>query len=657
LIDKVSLESTFWLPKLLRLWALFALVTFGVMLLHQSDDALFLGRYSLIVTAQLATLLLTALALWGTARYLTSRPQLQIQMDAYLHRWRQKRVFAPLVVFLACCIVVGVWIFFLGNHLPTYAFLRMFLAASVCIATLALLYGGTTSKAVHANFLVYGLVSILILIIFVTLPYFPALANTDEAFVLSMARNALETGQYRPQILKQAFPEYYYGGIWIWMMAGWLKIVNVSFIAGRLYVLLVGVISLGFLYVGTAKLYDRLTAWFVVLLGVYSFATLNHIRFDIHSALWLSIAIFFYSRAQPSGRWWMHLATGFTIGMCIDSNPISYCFGLGLFFVYSWDYIQYLRQKRGILYRPFFWMLLGGALALLLYLQLHSGASFAQDQTTGDMLSFYSALIQSNFLTGAYVNQLYQYLSAFLTTQPILFGVMLLGIVTALRERTRYDILFLTMYFTWMAAIVFTFYYFPRFYLTLGLPIFLILGARGLARGLPHLLGIIGDKSSALAYSTSILIAVWLIAALAHGLRQLPSQSLEDVVEAGRRIADIVPQEATIVAAEAYYFGMLNHRNFVAGVIEATLGAYFDTPPESVWQEIQPDAIVFSEGWSTEPRRSRALLAYMERENFGLQACYETLNYGRVELWMSDTSSANSDTATCTVVCNPRTGC
>jgi hypothetical protein len=226
-MENSTLLTASWLPRLLRFWAIFALITFGVMLMHRSDDAVLLGRYSPLVILQLGILLFAALTLWLCGSYLNRRPELLTRIDAALQALRLKRGFVPLCLIFMAGILTALWLFFLGNHLPTYGFLRMFLGATVCVAALGLLYGGTSPQTISWKILPYVLLTLLGLVIFAALPYYPALAKTDEAFVFSMARNALETGQYRPMIYIQAYPEYYYGGIWIWMMAGWLKIANI----------------------------------------------------------------------------------------------------------------------------------------------------------------------------------------------------------------------------------------------------------------------------------------------------------------------------------------------------------------------------------------------------------------------------------------------
>ena len=648
-----------WLPRLLFIWAIFALITFGVMLTHVSDHPSFLNRYSTSVAAQLGVCIALVLVAGTGGIYLSRQPTKRAQIDAVLTRLRSRRAFAPFVVTVCSLLLVTVWLFFLGNHLPTYAFLRFFMCFSIMVWGLALIWGSLTAlPAWYWGVLPWIILVVLAIFAVITINYYPALAKADEAFVFSMRRNALENGHVVPMIYRQVFPENYYGGVWTWMMAGWLRIAGLSFASGRLYVLFISLVSLIFMTLGSFRFYDKSTAFFTMLMGAFAFITSNHIRFDIHVALWLSIGIFFYSLARTSQRWWAHLLTGFTIGMTIDSNPVAYCFGLGLVLVYGWDYVILMRRERRWFWPPFWWMAFGGLIALGVFLTIHSGGTFLGEKTTSDVLKDYSVSIVEGLISGRFLNLAAQYFGILLTNQPILTGLMILGLLTTLRDRGRGDRFLFLMYFAWMGVIILAYFYFPAFYIVLGIPLFAILAGRGLARGIPWLLGTIADRASLLTQTTMILTAIWLFSALAYNIKTLPSLSLEDVVETGRQIAAITPKDISIVGAEPYYFGMIDHPNFIGGAVENfMLGSHKNMVPSEVWPIVSPEAIIFSTGWPSEPAQSPALLNYMTEQGFGMRACFENQSFGRVELWMRDLSQTHSIQPTCERVCNPRTGC
>jgi hypothetical protein len=209
----------------------------------------------------------------------------------------------------------------------------------------------------------------------------------------------------------------------------------------------------------------------------------------------------------------------------------------------------------------------------------------------------------------------------------------------------------------WMAVIVFAYFYFPRFYIMLGLPVFVMLAGRGLARGIPLLLGYNSDEQTTrLTWASLLLATIWFTTSTAYNFIELPTQSLEDVVQAGEQIGDMTPNDAVIVGAEPYAFGLIDHPNFVGGAIESMLINFQGLSAGEAWATVAPDALIFSADGPTEPERTPALLRYMDENAFGLRACFLTVNFGRVELWTRDTANTQTD-ATCTPVCNPRTNC
>lgn len=646
-----------WLLRLLLFWSMSAFVAFAVMLTHQSDEPVLWGRYSSLVAVTIIGLFAAAMAALGAWWKLRSRPLLIEQILIQLAQLRQKPYFVPGVIILGGSAIGFVWLFFLGNHILAYGFLRAFICLSIFIATLTLAYGGAVnSQPVRFTYLPLSGLAILLVIALLTISFYPSLLKADEAFDFSMARNALENGHVGPFIYRHAFPADYFGGLWTWVMAGWLKISGLSLTAGRLYVLFISCLSLCFIWAGTARLYDRRTAWYAALLGAYGFISLNHMRYHIHAAFWLSIAIFFYSLTKKDNRWWAHLLAGFTIGMAVDSDPIAYCFGLGLALIYLVDYVQLIWSERRWFWLPFWLIVIGGAAALAVYVALHSGDSFTRNNTVGSMLTFYGGNILQGLASGVFIQLTQQYFTAFFTAQPMLFGFLVIGFITAFWKRTRADRFLLILCITWTVVIIFAYIYFPFFYLVLALPLYVILAARGLALGLPALLNQISEYSSPLARSISMLLIVWLLASVVKDIHDLSSNSLEDVVEVGRAVGQILPQDALIVGAEPYYFGLLDHPRFVGGVIEAFMISFKGMSAQEVWTLLKPDAIIFSQNWSTEPARTPALVNYMEHQHFSMLRCYLTQSFGKIELWVKDIPDGLQASEECISICVSRLG-
>src|SRR5689334_3853696 len=97
-----------WLPRLLWLWALAALITFGAFLTHRSDTPTILNRYSTSVAVMLAGLAL-AVTVGGIGGFLARRDPERI--TRWLERWRARRWFALIVLIIASLVLIAVWLF------------------------------------------------------------------------------------------------------------------------------------------------------------------------------------------------------------------------------------------------------------------------------------------------------------------------------------------------------------------------------------------------------------------------------------------------------------------------------------------------------------------------------------------------------------------
>ena len=648
-----------WLPMLLRVWSVLALATFVIMLTHQSDDAGFFDRYSTLVMGVLVGLAVFILIGISTSWQLSQHPALLVRIERRLAHWRRFRWFMPALLVVASSALILVWLYFLGNHLPTYSALRFFVVASILLAALALGFGGVPTDPLaqptqNVKWLRLGILAAIVGIALLIVSFYPALRKTDEAFIFSIAWNALETGHTFPTIYRDAMPESYAAaGAWTGLMVAWLKFAGFGFTAGRLFILLMSFVTLTFIWAATKSLFDHMTAWFAVLIGAFAFMALNHIRYDFQTALLLAIGLYFFALAHKRGWWWAHFLTGFAVGFSIDGRPIAFSFGLGLAVAYLWQYAEHLKQERQWLWRPFWFMALGGLLALGAFLLTRAGASYFQ--TEGGEVGSMAATYANSLGTLSPVSQLNQYLTIFLTHQPILFGFTLFGCVIAFRQRTVADRLLLIMFIVWSAVVIFAYPGFSVFYIVHPLPICIMLSARGLTIGIPRLIGFRhGPLPDGLTSVVTLFVFVWLLADIANGIVNLKSDSLEDVVETGRRIAAIVPESATIVAAEPYYFGMPNHQNFIGGAAEGIQITRAGTSPEEVWPTINPDALVFSSGWPQEPARTPELVRFMEVRNFVKVNCWQTDSFGRIELWMAEIPAGVSPDEECIAVGNPR---
>lgn len=626
--------ATPWLVRLLRVWSGLALITFAVMLTHRSDAPIFLGRYSLSVGLMLVTLLAAAIA--GTAvSYLLRQPCRQAQIARSLTQLRTRPWFVPTMLAVTGLALAGLWVFFLGNHLLTYAALRLFLAATLILGVMALLFGGSDELRPRTMWPVMaGLVLLLATLGWGTLTTYPAMYNSDEAFVFSMARNLLETGQTNPTIYRHSYPQDFgWAGVWTRLMSAWLAFSGYSFAAGRAFIFVTGWASLALLAVTARRLYDTPTAWLAVLVGAGAVLRLGYIRPDMLATLYLSLALLFFSLGQGANRWWAHLLTGLAAGFCVDAAPLGYSLGLGFALFYLGEYIQHWRRERSVKWAPFWALVLGGSMGLGLYLLLRQGATFPTGRMDS-MLGEYLSATQRQLANGTGLLVIHESIFTGVVGVPALCLGAVLGIGTALRVRNRTDRLLLTLTAIWLAIIALTYYYFPPFYLLHGLPVLILLAARGFARGLPALFGVprAAARLTTPVLCLSLLLTVWIAADVLAASRH---KTLQDIISLGEEIGDILPEDAVIVASEPYYFGLLDHPAFVGGAIEGMLTTWQGLPAREAWETVSPDAVIFNETWP-EPPRTEGLLDYLATHGFALLRCYQTGSYGQVELWVRE---------------------
>ncbi len=480
-----------WLPRLLFLWAMLALATLAVMLTHRSDNTMFLGRYSPAIMGMVGLLAATTLAGLGAGAILGQRPSLLARLDASLLEFRQNRYRRGAVLILSGMALGAIWLLVLGNHLPTYAMLRLFLGATIALTALGILYGGdTTDSSANWSPLAWGGAALLVLIALATVSFYPAMYHTDEALIFSMGRNLLETGHNGTPIYRHSYPlDDGRGGLWTWGLAAWLEIFGLSFTAGRLHFLVLGLVMVGLTAWTVRQMYGKTSALFTVIPGIFVATALNFLRYDMPCALWLALALVFFSVGQRRDGWWWHLLTGAAAGLCVDSAPIGSCFGLGFALFYLWQYIGYVRSTRRWLWLPFWGLIAGGLAALLIYALTRAGTSYPSSSgSTLSMLSRYVTIISDSLATGRFLEMARQFLTTWLTSQPLFFGLVVLGTVTALRKRTVFDRLLLVLLVTWTTVMIFAFHYFPVLYLVHSLPITLALAARALTDGVPWLL-------------------------------------------------------------------------------------------------------------------------------------------------------------------------
>src|SRR5258706_4964084 len=183
-----------WLSRLLKFWALCALITLAAMLAHTSDNPRFFGRYSTLVFLMLLGLAIGTVAGFVGSVILQRDPRHVEQIERHLVKWRTKAWFAPLGLTAACSLLILLWFFFLGDHLETYVVLRLFLGFTILLTTLGVIMRGDTSGTeVKINCVVLGTIGLIFVAAVIVGNFYPVY-HPAETLIMGMLRNFPDTG-------------------------------------------------------------------------------------------------------------------------------------------------------------------------------------------------------------------------------------------------------------------------------------------------------------------------------------------------------------------------------------------------------------------------------------------------------------------------------
>jgi hypothetical protein len=628
----------FWVSRLLRLWGGFTLGLVVAMAFHQSDSPMLFGRYSLLVGSMLAGLLVLGVGGLVAGTYLSRHYALLEHLQSSLERWRRCPGMTWIVIGVTGLAVAAIQLLFLGDHLPAYAALRAYLGFSIMLAGMCVLVGGESDTDESRSFL-HRVVPICLVIpvglAVAASSVIPPLMMTDEAFTLSMAVNLRDFGQTAPLIFQGIHVEQYaWGGMWLRGMALWISLLGEGLAQGRHYLLAVGGVATILTWIAAAKLYDRRTAWCTALVMAFMVLRLGVLRPDLFATLYVSAAMVAYAWGQRHESLVAHLLTGLFLALTIDAAPIAYMVGVAAGLLYLARMLREWDRLRFKAVWPLLALALGGGAGIGIYMLTRFGMGWfpGSSPESGYLTTLAARIVSLNWND----------LSALLTDAAPLMILALVGGYTVLRKPFA-DRGIAVMSILWLLLMMIGAHYFRLFYIPHGLPLLALLAGVGLAQGLPLLMGTQAPRLTVI----TVLVTVWLSAWV--GSSALRSESLLDVVRIGRTIAEHIPDGATVVGAEPYYFGMVPDfaHTFRSGAYEQTSSAILGRPAADTWAIMQPDYVIFSQNWLQEPHPTPGLLDYMQQQSFRRLGCWQSTSLGVIELWGIEASSLDAQLAQC----------
>ena len=603
---------------LLSIWAFVSLVVLGLMLLHQSDDGRFFGRYSLTYAATLGAMLLltlgacvTAGLAWAGRLPAFSRP-LPLRLGAAL------ALGLPLVALLY-------WKFLPGSRTdpgPTLFLLYttgLLLAGGVWLirrADRALPRWGTVALGAGV-LLLAGLIGIVYLgRVPQSLPY-------DEAWLLNWGYTMFSTGEARVGMFPNQPPARAAAGIMIpyLTMGAWADIFGIGFETTRLHILLLGWLGVPFVGLAGRRVYGVSAGWAAA--GIYVLLMLPHtyIRQDPFAALALALALFFWFEARHRQRLWLYCAAGMSTALILEGSHFAarYIAAAGL--LLTLDYARQIwRARRWVWNAPYWVFAAGGVSYCLFYLYFHSlhwGVSLT-DYFTIAVTSYENEVGLGGWMTFEQRVPVIisRWLEDYLLRYPLDFALLLLGLAGAFWRREATDRLLLGIFAISMLLLWLLLPKHNYFYYVHHLPILALwVGALVARLGQPEA----GGLSRA---GAALLGAIALLMVVQVDDMSRNNQNADSMIANGYTVNALLRQEVTRVAGwQSYYYG-LAARDFVG------TETFIDYPAET-WRERwgiePPQAIILTQNQDT---MHANIWAYIDQHEMQLSACLPLAMYG-----------------------------
>ena len=603
---------------LLSIWAFVSLVVLGLMLLHQSDDGRFFGRYSLTYAATLGAMLLltlgacvTAGLAWAGHLPVFSRP-LPLRLGAAL------ALGLPLVALLY-------WKFLPGSRTdpgPTLFLLYttgLLLAGGVWLirrADRALPRWGTMALGAGV-LLLAGLIGIVYLgRVPQSLPY-------DEAWLLNWGYTMFSTGEARVGMFPNQPPARAAAGIMIpyLTMGAWADIFGIGFETTRLHILLLGWLGVPFVGLAGRRVYGVSAGWAAA--GIYVLLMLPHtyIRQDPFAALALALALFFWFEARHRQRLWLYCAAGMSTALILEGSHFAarYIAAAGL--LLTLDYARQIwRARRWVWNAPYWVFAAGGVSYCLFYLYFHSlhwGVSLT-DYFTIAVTSYENEVGLGGWMTFEQRVPVIisRWLEDYLLRYPLDFALLLLGLAGAFWRREATDRLLLGIFAISMLLLWLLLPKHNYFYYVHHLPILALwVGALVARLGQPEA----GGLSRA---GAALLGAIALLMVVQVDDMSRNNQNADSMIANGYTIDALLPPELrTVVGWQGYYYGLAT-RDYVA--IETLINHPAETWRER-WGIEPPQAIILTQNQDT---MHANIWAYIDQHEMQLSACLPLAMYG-----------------------------
>jgi hypothetical protein len=586
------------LKPYLILWLMLACFVLVLMLTHQSETPVFLGRYSESYALHLGILFSGILIVLGCITFAPEILSTQIQSHSIALLWGG--LFGVGVVITQTTI---------PNASGLFRLFMLFSLAYFCIYPLQLIH------SLKIPFVFYVALSLLIcgVAIFVYVGKSPVPIMYDEP---TLARWAVHFARTNDPVLPTHPVSTPY--IALYPLGVVLNTLGVTYTNSRITVLLFVLLSLPFVYVLINRYFGRNYALFAVVYGVFLALQQSYFRVDVVIPLCIVIGMACYEHAQ--GRFWWYVLSGFAFAATLEAHLLGLVYGLALGLLLTFQYARTLIKTRKFFwYTPFWGLLIGGILLVVFYFGVRVIVLGISLPDFIQRLEF-AYVVEQSFSNSPFPARIFivfaQSFIGFVNAFPFNFFVVF-GSILFYKHLPKLQI--------WLQLLVISviLYAFinPKtnytYYYIHALPIILFIMA--------GFLSYITEKFSAIA--CAILISFSLVFMVGILQDQATQSGSREIIEISYEINDVLPTNTgTIMGWETYYWG-LQDRNFIftfsyllqdgaytiAGIepiIEDTI-ARFNLPPM--------EAIIITKGLDdllVNPR------LFMQENNFVRARCF-----------------------------------
>lgn len=279
----------------------------------------------------------------------------------------------------------------------------------------------------------------------------PVWIHFDENYYLNIGQNFIERGELTPYMWRLGNETNIVAGsgsgYGILLLTGWLQLVGVSLVKGRLLMVVLGLLTAGIMYFVAARWWQSRAAGLVALTFAlvstspfYSYV----VRMDAPGMLAYSVVLLLHIYAVWDRVRWLHFATGVAVVISVEFHSIGIVYLGALTVWYLLEYISEVWRQRTIVLNtgPVYYGI-GGFIAGMVYIAIH---------ILPDPAAYFSIPSSCFQCDPSSFNEVIRYARFMLLRAPE-FVLLFVVLITAFYRRRPEDRHFMILLITWLIVL------------------------------------------------------------------------------------------------------------------------------------------------------------------------------------------------------------